>query len=293
MSRFGYRLIERPGGRRLAYSQLGAPRGRPLLYCHGFPSSRKEALLIHRAAEATGWRIIAPDRPGYGDSDNLPGRALEDWPDDVLALIDRLGIGRFALIGVSGGGPYALACVSRIPERIRACALACPLGPLAVPELLADMAPPARMAFQLARSTPLLARLVFGGLTPRILGHWPRLVARLRDHGLPEADRVALADVQTWSILERTVADAMRRGAQGARRDLRLYTHDWNISWSSLSVPIDLWQGEADRTVPTSHARWYAARLPRCQARFLPDEGHYSLPLRHATSILASLGRDR
>ncbi len=74
------RRVRLPDGRRLGYAEFGDPAGRPILYFHGFPSSRLEAGLAHGAALRTGVRIVAPDRPGSGLSDFLPGRTLKDWP---------------------------------------------------------------------------------------------------------------------------------------------------------------------------------------------------------------------
>jgi pimeloyl-ACP methyl ester carboxylesterase len=269
--------------------ELGDDRGPPILYCHGFPSSRREALLLHPIAQALGMRIIAADRPGYGDSDPQPGRTIRDWPDDVAALADHLGLSRFGVLGVSGGGPYALACVALIPERLTACALVCPLGPVYRLDLLRQMHWPTRLNLGLARVLPSLAHAAFGGLTPLLLARWPETVEHLRTLTAPAVDRVELACTGTRAILNRTIADAMRGGARGARRDLLLYTRPWDIAFDAITQPIDLWHGEIDGTVPVSHARWYAAHLPSCRARYLPDEGHYSLPLRHAKEILSAL----
>jgi pimeloyl-ACP methyl ester carboxylesterase len=50
---------------------------------------------------------IAPDRPGLGLSDLKRGRKILDWPADVIELADALQIARFAVVGISGGGPYS------------------------------------------------------------------------------------------------------------------------------------------------------------------------------------------
>src|SRR3954471_17322215 len=95
--------ITLPGGRRLGYAKYGDPDAMPVLYCHGFPSCRLEPSML----PVSGIRLIALDRPGYGLSEPLPGRTLRDWPRDVAAAADALGLHRFAVVGVSGGAPYA------------------------------------------------------------------------------------------------------------------------------------------------------------------------------------------
>lgn len=104
-----------PDGRKLAYAEFGRPDGVPVLYFHGAPGSRLEPLLIgDDVLNQLGLRVIAPDRPGMGGSDFQRGRGFSDWPADVVALADALGLGRFAVLGNSGGGPYAAVCAARI-----------------------------------------------------------------------------------------------------------------------------------------------------------------------------------
>lgn len=282
-------------GRRIAFSQFGDPLGTPLIYAHGFPSSRREAWLVHAAACEVGARIISIDRPGYGDSEPAPERRLSDWPEDVLCVADQLGLERFGLIGVSGGGPYVLACAWRLAQaeahglqgRLTACGLVCPLGAIYRNEQLEQMHWAARMNLRIGQQAEWLSGLVFGGPTTTLLEHWPSLVENTRSLAAPTADRQVLADPETAAILNRTIADAMRNGAPGARRDLYLYTHDWGIPFEQIDFPVRIWHGQADGTVPIEHARWYAEQLPNANLTELPDEGHYSVPFRYSHQILS------
>ncbi len=114
-------------GRSLGYAEYGTPVGKPVFYFHGFPSSRLDWPLFDTDAIAArlNARIIAADRPGYGLSDFKRGRKILDWPDDVVELADALQIDRFAVLGISGGGPYAEACSFKIPQRLSATAIVC------------------------------------------------------------------------------------------------------------------------------------------------------------------------
>ncbi len=286
-------------GRRIAFSQLGAAAGQPLIYAHGFPSSRREAWLLRDAAREVGARVISLDRPGYGDSDPDPKRRITDWPDDVLCVADALGLARFGLIGVSGGGPYVLACAWRLAQaeaephglqgRVTTCGLVCPLGPIYRNEQLEQMHWAARTNLRIGQQSDWLTDLVFGGPTTAMLERWPALVENTRSLVAPAADRAVLANPETNAVLNRTIADAMRNGAPGARRDLYLYTHDWDIAFQQIDLPIRLWHGQADGTVPIDHARWYAEQLPNARLTEFPDEGHYSVPFRYSRAILAEL----
>ena len=85
-----------------------------------------EVLTVQSAAERIVVRLIGLDRPGIGRSDAKAGYRLLDWPDDVVEVADQLGIERFAVEGLSGGGPFALACAYTIPQWLTARGLISP-----------------------------------------------------------------------------------------------------------------------------------------------------------------------
>jgi len=156
-------------------------------------------------------------------------------------------------------------------------------------EILSQMALPSRVLLGSARKAPGLPSLLFGGLIARSLAESPGRVEGVRAYHAPPADRDVLGRPEVQSILGGAIRDAMLRGARGALEDLRLYTSPWDIPVEQIRVPVELWHGEADGTVPIAHAHWYERHLPRCRAHYLPEEGHYSVPLGHTEAILRSL----
>ncbi|EPE05600.1 alpha beta hydrolase [Ophiostoma piceae UAMH 11346] len=104
-----------PDGRTIGFAEYGAPGGHPVLYFHGFPASRLEGSITDKQARRHNVRVLALDRPGYGLSTRVPERTTMDYPDDVLAFAASQNLPRFGILGTSGGGPYALACASKIP----------------------------------------------------------------------------------------------------------------------------------------------------------------------------------
>src|SRR3954465_14232198 len=124
------RTIRLRDGRRLGYAEWGGLGGPPVLYFHGWPGSRLEGRLADEAARGEGVRLIALDRPGMGLSDYQPRRRLVDWPDDVLQLATALGLERFAVLGISGGGPYAAVCAWKLPEQLTRAEIVSSLAPL-------------------------------------------------------------------------------------------------------------------------------------------------------------------
>lgn len=261
-------------GRLLGYGEFGDPGGRPLLFFHGFPGSRLQASLGAAAAARAGVRIIAPDRPGMGLSDFKPGRALLDWPDDVVELADALGIDRFVAAGVSGGGPYAAACAFKIPQRLVRVGIISGLGPFDQPAAAEGMGPAGRLLFGVARRAPWLmhgpAWLLAQGVR-----HFPDRFMALTERALPASDRAILSRPDVRRAFLEDAAEAFRAGPRGAAWDAVLYGRPWGFRLQDIAVPVYLWHGEADTEVPVSMGRYQANAIPNCQATFFLGEGHF------------------
>lgn len=281
-----------PDGRRLGYAEYGRRDGCTILYFHGFPGSRLDAVLFHEAAAALEVRLIGVDRPGMGLSDFLPQRRIGDWPQDVAALADTLGLSRFTVLGHSGGAPYALACAARIPERLTGCALVAGLGPVAqAPEALARMGSLPRMVLALGRRLPAAARALYRTTVSPFLPH-PELWMPWWRQVLPPPDQQVLDDPFVHAAIANSFKEAGRRGTRGLAWELCLYAEPWDFSLTDVGLPVRLWHGEADRTVPAAFGHFLAERLPRCEATFLPGEGHLSLPVHHGSRIVERLLND-
>jgi pimeloyl-ACP methyl ester carboxylesterase len=275
-----------PDGRLLGFAQYGRPGGIPLIYCHGFPGSRLEAALAAPLAERLGIRLIAPDRPGFGLSSPLPGREIADWPADLAQLLRSLHIGPFHLLGVSGGAPYALAAGSLLPGVVRV-GLVCGLGPLES-DALAAMPSLGRCGLRIARRAPGLARCGYRLLARTICRHSARFLGWM-SAGAPPVDREVLERPEVRGAILTSFRESVRQGAGAGAEELLLYARPWTIPPSACRAPVRLWHGELDATVPVAFGRRLAADLPDCRARFLPDQGHYSLPLEHLEPILRDL----
>src|SRR4051794_21573686 len=117
-------------GRVLGYAEYGDPTGRPVMLCHGFGDSRLTRNPDDALTAALGVRLIILDGPGIGLSDFKPARSILDVVDDIVLLADELDLGRFALFGWSGGGPHALACAYRFPDRVTTVGVACGFAPM-------------------------------------------------------------------------------------------------------------------------------------------------------------------
>jgi pimeloyl-ACP methyl ester carboxylesterase len=276
-------------GRRLAFTEWGAPGGVPVLYCHGFPASRLEARLGDATARALGIRLIAPDRPGFGASDPSAGRRLGDWPGDLASLADHLGLARFHLLGVSGGGPYALACALALRDRLLGVSIVCGLGELAGSDAVGAMGWPERLGVRFCQNLPGLADWVYGRLAGPLFRAHPESIFRLMTSQLPAADHAVLGEPATRASILSSFSEAFRQGGEGAAQELGIYTRPWDIDPTRIGLPVQLWHGEQDSIVPVAMGRAHAAALPACSAHFLPEEGHFSLVVRHMEPILRQL----
>jgi pimeloyl-ACP methyl ester carboxylesterase len=276
-------------GRVLGYAEYGTPDGAPVLYFHGFPGSRLEAVLTHGPAAALGARIIAVDRPGYGLSDPKPDREIGSWSHDVDQLANRLGLQRFAVLGVSGGGPYAMACAARLAGRLTHVGLICSLGPLDRPGAMLGMPWHAQVAVSMARHAPALMAWTWSAIATRLMASDPEQVIAGLSLMTPAPDQSVLRVPSVRRSLANSFREALRNGPHGPAEDLKLYCRPWDIRPEAVLVEVDLWHGELDETVPASHGRYLAQAIPRCRPRFLKGEGHYSLPIRHMELILRAV----
>lgn len=281
------RLVRLRDGRRLGYAEYGDPAGRPVLFFHGLGTTRVICPPDDGTALRYGVRLVAVDRPGIGISDRLPARRLLDWPHDVEQLADHLGIGRFAVVGWSGGGPYAAACGYLLPHRVRRVGLVSSPAPLSgVPE--ADyLARFHRNAARAAGRAPWMIRLA--------MWHWGRPQRRNPERffddsvaAMPGSDRVVLAEPALRLRMIANSGELYRQGGRGLYDEALVLARRWGFDPADIRVPVHIWHGELDDTVPVRMARYVAARIPGSSAIFYPDDGHHLL-YRRWPEILATV----
>jgi pimeloyl-ACP methyl ester carboxylesterase len=277
-------------GRRLGYDEYGPANGGPLFYFHGTPSSRKDwhSLGNDDLPEKLGVRVIVADRPGMGLSDFQPNRRISDWPADIAALADALRIERFAVFGYSGGGPYALACAQKMPQRLTAAGIAAGEGPVDQPGIYDGINPQALEFMRMAREKPRQFRMIWN-MVCAMARYAPHLLARRGGFftGLPEADKVVTQKhPELGQALYAAMIESVRGGTRGPQWDAALAVSSWDFPINNISIPIHLWQGEDDRNVSPAAGRYFARTIPVCHATFLPGEGHISLVVNHLEKIL-------
>ena len=187
-------------------------------------------------------RVIVPDRPGCGRSDPQPGRSLSDWPGDIAALADHLGIQRFAISGISGGGPHALACAAQLGDRISA-VIPVNASPEAQSPLMRELPWRTRLLLWFAAS-PTLA-----GLASASMAKNPRKMLEGRLVGAD--DRRMLHEEHLIDIFVAALTEGLRQGSAVAKQEVALvFTRRWNIQWRLVNQPVYIFQGSQDPSLP-------------------------------------------
>jgi pimeloyl-ACP methyl ester carboxylesterase/AcrR family transcriptional regulator len=279
-------LLRLRDGRLLAYTEWGDEDGDPIIFHHGTPGSR----LDHEAAQSLyrslNVRVITPDRPGYGLSDNKPRRQLVDWPSDVIELADSLRIRRFGVVSLSGGGLYALACAALIPDRLLSVVTTGSPAPFDQPGALAGMQLTHRAGLWLEETVPLIFEGGVSLLSGLIQRHPAYFVDDLTNNS-PAADRQVLSTPWVRSSVVATLLEAVRGGSEGYDDDLRILTSPWGFRLEDIAVPVHVWHGEVDAVIPLHQARYLAQTIPGADLTICPGEAHMLL-WNHLPEILAT-----
>ena len=284
-------MLRLKGGNDLAYSEYGCTAGTPVMFFHGWPSSRTMAQLTDATARELGVRIISPDRPGIRDSSFQPNRKLTDWPELVEQLADHLAIHRFRIFAISGGAPYAYAAAWKLPDRVHAVAIASGAPPIVDLRDHSGLLSLYRRLLWLYRRSPQALRALFfmAGAIARIrppVRFRPLMLKLLQ---LQPCDASSLEDSVAFEACFESQRRAWRASVKGLTTDAEIFAAPWGFRLEDIDVPVRLWHGTKDRAFSTGVAEYVAARLPNCKVRFVEGEGHYSLPIRHMREILADL----
>jgi pimeloyl-ACP methyl ester carboxylesterase len=274
--------------RSLAFAEYGPPDGKPVFYFHGLAGSRLEPAVLDTVEfDRAGLHLIAADRPGMGASDFQPGRGFSQGVADTLCLADRLGLGKFAVWGVSGGAGYAAACACLIPDRLSAAVIVSGAGRMDTPEARASLSPMARLMWAVAaRSVRLMG--LFLGLTRSLQGD-PARVRHQMLRGMPPVERAYFEKPGHLEAFITSGLESMRQGVRGVAWDTHLYVCPWDFHLEDIRFPVRLLHGEADSNVPLAVARQVAASIPGCQATYYPGETHISTLVNHTADILKAL----
>jgi pimeloyl-ACP methyl ester carboxylesterase len=262
-------------GRRLGYAEYGPVDGKPILWFHGTPGGRRQiAPEARRLAKRRKVRLIAVERPGIGDSTSHSYDSLADWAADIEAFCDAKGIDKFAVCGLSGGGPYALACAYYLQDRVLAATILGGVAPAVgtdaakggVSTLTRTLAP--RMKHLRVPLNRLLVALI-----RRLESHVDTAIDTFARF-MPPGDREMFKDPALRAMFGDDILLGSKVQMQAMLHDVEIFGRDWGFALSEIKTPIYLLYGDADNIVPLRHGEHMAQRLPNAELRIREGEGH-------------------
>lgn len=293
--------ITLPDGRLLGFAEYGQPDGKPLLYFHGYPASRREAAPIAKEVRERGIRLISVDRPGIGASTYHPGRTLSDYAEDMRALADALELKRFAVLGGSGGGPYAVACANGLPS-----------DRLSVAGVFASGPP-----WEVGTEHVSTSRRVLGYLAER----WPRLlkglmstcvsvsrwllkrqwvqkkldvwlVAVMKKANENEGKPVETPTQEKLDEVREQIVDPFldhfEQGTEGFLQETQILVRPWGFPFEDVKGRVQIYHGTQDSNAAVQMMRILAKRLPNCDMQEFEKDNHYTMG-RHMVEAMVKL----
>jgi pimeloyl-ACP methyl ester carboxylesterase len=261
--------------RKLGFAEFGPAGGRAVVWLHGTPGARRQIPQAARlAAVDLDVRLLGLDRPGVGLATPHLYDSILDFTVDLEIVLDQLGIDDLAVIGLSGGGPYALAAASAMPDRVRAVGIIGGVAPARGP----DAAPGGLVGFanRLAPVLPAMRGAMAVGLHTFVRAMRPVAGRALQAYAAisPAGDRAVLNRPEMQAMFLDDIVGNSRRGIGAPVSDLILFTRDWGFSVRDITVPVRWWHGDADHIVPLAHARHVVGLLPDATLTLRPGESH-------------------
>jgi pimeloyl-ACP methyl ester carboxylesterase len=273
-------VVLRSGGS-VAWREWGDPAGRPVVFLHGTPGSR---VFCPDPAESvtSGVRLLTFDRPGYGRSRPAAVPTLAGVAELVARIADDRGLEKPAVVGFSGGGPYALACGALLPDRVSRVAAVSSWGPIDELEAAsASLTTAERELVAAIRADP-------DGATTRLWerGQWyVDTPLRFLETAPDPADEPVLTDPVVRSNLAASNLEGARQGQAGLVGDWVADALPWGFRLADIGVPVDLWVGERDPGRAPLDAPEIQRRIPSCSVHSDAQAGHW-LVISHWASIL-------
>jgi pimeloyl-ACP methyl ester carboxylesterase len=268
--------------RQIGFAEFGDPQGRAVFWLHGTPGARRQIPMEARVyAEKANIRLIGLDRPGIGSSTPYQYDTVSAFADDLRTIADTLGIDKFEVVGLSGGGPYTLACAAAMPDRVVAAGV---IGGVA-PVVGADAIGGGLMGTVGVRVAPLLqvAGTPIGMAATaliRLIKPVASPAADLYGRVSPEGDRRLLARPEIKAMFLDDLLNGSRKQMQAPFCDIVAFSHDWGFRLEDITTPVRWWHGDADHIVPYAHGQHVVSRLSDAEFYPIPGESH-----------LAGLGR--
>ncbi len=255
---------------------------------HGLPGSRLSWGLLPDPPFPPGVRAIALDRPGYGGSAPHPDYCLLNWADDVASLADILHLGSFAVLGVSGGGPGALACAWKMPKRLTAVGVVSGAAPTNIPGVMVGLSRINHFFFKLAWYAPWISTLNIELVAAVVKRHPKKYINTLKNK-LHPIDREILDRPEIEQMLVDDFTEALCQGSSGMVNDMKAnHGCPWGFTLEEIKCHIKFWTCDLDRSVSPAMGHYLAEAVQDSELIEIADAGHLWL-LTHLREVVGTL----
>jgi pimeloyl-ACP methyl ester carboxylesterase len=261
--------------RQIGFAEFGDPQGRAIFWLHGTPGARRQIPMEARVfAEEENIRLIGLDRPGIGSSTSHQYDNVLGFVEDLRTVADTLGIDKMAVIGLSGGGPYTLACAAAMPDRVMAAGVVGGVAPTVGSDRIGGglmalgvrIAPLLQMAgYPIGMAASTLIRLIRPVAGP---------AASLYGFVSPPGDRRLMARPEIKAMFLDDLLNGSRKQLQAPFHDIVVFARDWGFRLDEVQVPVRWWHGDADHIIPFSHGEFVVSRLPDAELYPMAGESH-------------------
>ena len=279
------------GGRSIGYGEFGDPNGKPVVLFHGFGDSRLTRYPDDELTARLGIRLITFDRPGIGLTDPMKELTILDRTDDVIDLVNSLGLQDISLLGWSGGAPFALAAAGCMAGKVKRVAIVSGFGPFERPGFKRLAPREIKRVMTILKVAPWMANVMATESQKGLQGDATAAMEMSRGLG-GSSDSAVLNMSGVRANVTSGAEEAFRQGPAGVANDmLLLFRFKWGFNPEDVHTPVDLWYGDDDHMTPSGVGRGLASILPQPRLRTVPGAGHL-LYLRNWEEILRTLCAD-
>ncbi|WKK79935.1 alpha/beta fold hydrolase [Marivirga arenosa] len=272
-----YNILRLSDGRNLAFNEYGDLNGYPIIALHGLPGSRIWFKVEDEISKSLGIRLITIDRPGFGNSTPSADVSFMNFSKDIMELIHFYGYSKVSILGLSGGGVFALAVASMNSPLIQRCGIVSTVGKFKKGKPPKHMASENKMIFRLAKQFPWLLKKLLNAQKNVIDNHPDRYINSIISNTkhLCRADKLIIENKDNAELLLLHMREAFKNGVQAATTEAKLFTKSWDFCIKDIKTKIELWHGMEDTLSPIQPLAQLGNELQNCTKHFIKGKGHY------------------
>lgn len=257
----------------LHWYEFGESTGFPVLYFHGLFGSAFEAAQADDIAKQLGIRLIAPDLPGVYRSSVIPSYTLDRYMKLITPwLLQHLALDRFAVLGFSGGGVFALACAYYFSEQVKTVSVVSCTSSFETDVMQQNINPALKPLYDVTLTERKFAIQQF-----KPLGTSVENLLQSFEPVLSEADASLMGDSEIAQNVFESCTRALHQGVEGYVDNIRAIRLPWSFKLQDIKLPVNIWQGQDDKITPHEIGEYLARETPESSYYSVDSCGHFFL----------------